>query len=112
MNGRRVRRPRDVNINRGWVFVGLLLLFARNGICADAAPAMPAMPAGPGLDLIQRSCVSCHDIYMIVGKRRARRDWGDILSRMADRGAEVTPEELQVIEEYLVANFSLGGAAR
>jgi len=101
---------------KGWCCAGLLLLMVRIGICAEAVPApsqppaqaAPAMPAGPGLDLIQRSCVSCHDIYMVVGKRRARRDWGDIVSRMADRGAEVTPEELQVIEEYLVANFSLG----
>jgi|KBSMisStandDraft_5_1062788.scaffolds.fasta_scaffold06187_3 hypothetical protein len=111
---RRVCRPGNANILRGWLFGGLLLLLVHDGICADAAPAppqppaptAPAMPAGPGLDLIQRSCVSCHDIYMIVGKRRAPRDWGDIVSRMADRGAEVTPEELHVIEEYLVTNFS------
>jgi hypothetical protein len=29
---------------------------------------------------------------------------------MADRGAEVTPEEMQIIEEYLAQNFSAGAA--
>ena len=43
---------------------------------------------------------------MITGTRRSAGDWADIVNRMADRGAEATPEELQVIEEYLVANFS------
>ena len=105
-------RPRGFNVIRGCL-LGLLMALARTGICADApagtsqTPVSSVVPAGPGRDLIERSCVNCHDIYMIVGKRRAARDWGDVVSRMADRGAEVTPEELQVIEEYLVANFSL-----
>jgi hypothetical protein len=49
---------------------------------------------------------------MIIGKRRTPGEWGDIVNRMADRGAEVTPEELQVIEEYLVANFSVGAGGQ
>ena len=105
------RRPGEFNMSRAWFFAGLTILLVRTGICAAAAPGAsqtpaPAVPAGPGRDLIERSCVNCHDIYMIVAKRRAPRDWADIVNRMADRGAEVTPEELQVIEEYLVANFS------
>jgi|SRR5581483_6337731 len=95
-----------------WHLSGLMLLLICTGICAGAQqsatqPPPPAPPPGPGLDLLQRSCVNCHDIYMIIGKRRAPGEWADIVNRMADRGAEVTPEELQVIEEYLVANFSL-----
>jgi hypothetical protein len=103
------------------ILPGLMLLVMRAGMCADMqqgqAPPNPATPAlaappGPGRDLLQRSCVNCHDIYMIVTKRRTPREWGDIVNRMADRGAEVTPEELQVIEEYLVANFSLPSRER
>ncbi len=96
---------------RYWTLASLMLLLMRAALCADAqqgqAPPAPVAPPGPGLDLLQRSCVNCHDIYMIIAKRRAPREWSDVVSRMADRGAEVTPQELQVIEEYLVANFSL-----
>lgn len=95
---------------RHWILSGSMLLVMRAGICADAlqarAPSPAAPPPGPGLDLLERSCVNCHDIYMIIGTRRAPRDWADIVNRMADRGAEVTPQELQVIEEYLATNFS------
>ena len=71
-----------------------------------AQPASSDPPAGAGLDLIQRSCVSCHDIYMITTKRKTRDEWARIVGVMADRGAEVTPEEMQIIENYLSENFS------
>jgi len=73
-------------------------------LCAAQAPVEP--PAGPGLDLIKRSCVSCHDIYMITSKRKTPDEWAETMELMAARGAEVTPEEMQVIEEYLSQNFS------
>jgi len=79
---------------------------------AAAQPGVFAAPAGPGRDLLRRSCVSCHDIGMITSTRRAPGDWAAIVNRMADRGAEATPEELEIIEEYLVANFSVGSAER
>jgi hypothetical protein len=63
-------------------------------------------PPGPGLELIQRSCVSCHDIYMITSKRKTPDEWATILDVMATRGAEVTPDEMQVIEQYLAEHFS------
>lgn len=71
---------------------------------AEQAPDEP--PAGPGLELIQRSCISCHDIYMITTKRKTPEQWADVMDLMAARGAEVSPEEMQVIEEYLSQNFS------
>jgi len=83
-------------------------LFAMASLVAEAGPGAP--PPGPGLDLIQRSCVNCHDIYMITTKRKTPREWAEIVGVMADRGAEVTPDELQVIESYLVENFSTGAA--
>jgi hypothetical protein len=72
----------------------------------DTPPALTAPPPGPGLSLIHRSCVSCHDINMIVGKHRAPQDWFAIVARMADRGAEVTPDEMQIIEDYFDTNFA------
>lgn len=78
-------------------------------LLAEQTPTDP--PPGPGLDLIQRSCINCHDIYMITTKRKSAREWATVVGLMADRGAEVTPEEIQIIEEYLSQNFSTPGAA-
>ena len=68
------------------------------------APAEP--PPGPGRDLIERSCINCHDIYMITAKRKTPQEWAAVVGLMADRGAEVTPDEMQIIEQYLAENFS------
>jgi hypothetical protein len=78
-------------------------LLAGVPLCAQQAPSEP--PAGPGLELIQRSCISCHDIYMITTKRKTPQQWAEVMDLMAARGAEVTPEEMQVIEQYLARNF-------
>jgi mono/diheme cytochrome c family protein len=82
----------------------LASMFASVPLWAEQAPSEP--PAGPGLELIQRSCISCHDIYMITTKRKTPRQWAEVMDLMAARGAEVTPEEMQIIEEYLSQNFS------
>jgi len=82
----------------------LASIFASVSLWAEQAPNEP--PAGPGLDLIQRSCISCHDIYMITTKRKTPQQWAEVMDLMAARGAEVTPDEMQIIEEYLSQNFS------
>lgn len=89
--------------------VMLASIFASVPLWADQAPSEP--PAGPGLELIQRSCISCHDIYMITTKRKTPQQWAEVMDLMAARGAEVTPEEMQIIEEYLSQNFSAATAA-
>lgn len=81
----------------------LASILAGAPLWAEQAPGEP--PDGPGLELIQRSCISCHDIYMITTKRKTPEQWADVMDLMAARGAEVTPEEMQVIEEYLSRNF-------
>jgi hypothetical protein len=84
----------------------LLTATAIGGLSAQQSTSAEA-PPGPGLELIQRSCISCHDLHIIIQKRRTPAEWADTLGLMADRGAEVTPDEMKVIEDYLAHNFAL-----
>jgi mono/diheme cytochrome c family protein len=77
-------------------------VFAASSLADQSQPP----PPGEGLDLIQRSCINCHDIYMITTKRKTPDEWVALVNLMADRGAEVTPEEIDVIAAYLSQNFS------
>lgn len=74
------------------------------------AQSPDAPPQGEGLELIERSCINCHDIYMITSKRKTPQEWAALLGVMVDRGADVTPEEMQVIEEYLSQHFAPNAA--
>jgi hypothetical protein len=87
-----------------------LLVTALAGVplWAQQAPGEP--PPGPGLEIIERSCVGCHDIYMITTKHKSRDEWATTIELMAARGAEIMPEEMQIIEEYLAQNFSKAAA--
>jgi hypothetical protein len=89
---------------RTWLVVAGISIWACVSQSAEQATAEP--PPGPGLDLIQRSCVGCHDIYMITAKRKTPDEWATTVGLMADRGAEVTPDEMQIIQDYLSQNFS------
>lgn len=96
-----------------WRLIALLPL-ALAGLGAAPLLAQQAAgdpPPGEGLEIIQRACINCHDIYMITTKRKTPDEWAAIVGVMADRGAEVTPEEMQIIEEYLSKNFASGSGA-
>ena len=96
---------------RGKVASALALLLLVSAFGAVRAPsaeqgASTQMPPGPGLELIQRSCIGCHDIYVVIQKRKTPEEWANTLGLMADRGAEVTPDEMKLIQDYLVHNFA------
>ena len=86
--------------------ISVLLLTSAVSVLSAQQSAPADMPPGPGLELIQRSCVGCHDIYVVIQKRKTPAEWADTLGLMADRGAEVTPDEMKVIEDYLAHNFA------
>jgi virginiamycin B lyase len=80
------------------------------GITAGLAAVVPALsqnlPNGNGKDMVQSICTGCHDLSPItdsVGFNRA--DWETVVKSMIDMGAEIKPEQVPVIANYLAANF-------
>lgn len=77
-------------------------------VCAGmlSAKAQAAdLPDGPGKDLIQRACVGCHKAGELTAYRFTRGEYHAIVQRMAERGAQATPAELNVIADYLFEYF-------
>lgn len=95
------RTPTVTHVAGLLVFISVPLL---------AQQTRPPPPPGPGLELLERSCVNCHDLNTITLKRRTPEEWAAVVGLMADRGAEVTPQEIQIITEYLAQNFSNAGS--
>jgi mono/diheme cytochrome c family protein len=74
---------------------------------AGAAPAaaLAPLPSGPGKELVEAHCVTCHDLLRIVASRRQKSDWDAIVANMINRGATASPQERQTIVSYLATQF-------
>jgi len=84
-----------------------LTLLAFHGLLA----APPAPAPGPALGLINERCTSCHTTDTIFAQRKSATDWSATVQLMADRGADVSPEEMATIADYLAKNFPASASA-
>lgn len=86
-------------------------------ICVWIASALlsgagkPKLPEGPGKDITQRICGSCHAAEMVMGRRESRDGWSGILEDMIQRGMKGSNEEYGEVVEYLVAHFPRSAAS-
>jgi mono/diheme cytochrome c family protein len=63
------------------------------------------LPDGPGRQLVEGRCASCHDLGRVVSIRRTKAEWESLTRNMTGRGPQITPEQVQAITDYLTANF-------
>ena len=78
---------------------------------AAAAPPTPAPahgfavltdpPADPALGVMRQKCVACHTLTTVFSQRKTAKDWATTVQAMADRGADVSPDETAAIAKYL-----------
>ena len=66
-----------------------------------------ALPTGPGKELVETRCTTCHDLERVAGVKRSKRDWPAIVANMVTRGASASMEEAQAIAAYLAAQFGI-----
>ena len=64
------------------------------------------LPSGPGRELVSERCALCHSLEKAVATTRSKADWESITHDMVRRGMPATPDEVQLILSYLLANYS------
>jgi virginiamycin B lyase len=78
---------------------------------ASVAPAAAqAFPDGPGKEILEMKCSTCHAPEQVTTFGRSVEEWHEVIVNMIDLGAEVNEEEAKVLTEYLVKNWPLKGA--
>lgn len=63
------------------------------------------LPEGPGKAITKRMCSTCHALTTVTKKRASQDQWGIIVDRMVGLGAKGTDEEVEIVIDYLTANF-------
>jgi mono/diheme cytochrome c family protein len=79
-------------------------------LVTNFGPSAPAagpvtLPDGSGKELVETRCAVCHTLERVTAVMRHTRDWETIVADMYERWGVSAPDEVQAIENYLVANF-------
>ena len=60
------------------------------------------LPPGDARQSVLESCSSCHNLKVVVLARKNRAEWGKAINDMVQRGAQLFPEEIEPITNYLL----------
>jgi hypothetical protein len=81
------------------------------GVSAPA-PAIVAtsgaeLPPGPGKRILDTRCTSCHGLNEVTKFRGfyARPQWRDVVVTMVQYGVRLTPEDVEVLADYLTEHL-------
>lgn len=93
------------------MFKHSLLPLAVAALFASAAPAAAqGFPDGPGKEILEKKCSTCHAPEQVTTFGRSAEEWHEVVVNMIDLGAEVNEEEAKVLVEYLAKNWPLKGS--
>ena len=93
------------------VFSGL---FAATLLWTAAVPAVAGgpmadddLPDGPGKQILDASCTSCHGLDEVTKFKGfyTRAQWRDVVVTMVDYGAKVGPADVEVLADYLAEHL-------
>jgi hypothetical protein len=70
-----------------------------------AAIAQTQAPKDPAKELFEGVCSGCHTLERVKEQHRTKEEWRGTTAAMIDQGAVLTPEETNMLLDYLVKNF-------
>jgi len=63
------------------------------------------LPDGPGKELAEANCNSCHTLLSRVGSGYTENGWKTVLRMMVNQGAELPADQIEPLREYLTRSF-------
>jgi len=72
---------------------------------APAKAVVVELPEGDGKAIATENCQACHKLTNLTKAHKNLDDWKDTVQLMIDRGANVPPEKVDVLVQYLAKNF-------
>jgi competence protein ComEA len=86
--------------------------FVASAAQSSSPPAAAAAPAAgaPQADdknaaTYTRVCSTCHDAQRILSNRRTKDQWGEVIDKMVERGAQGTDDDFAAVLDYLVGHY-------
>jgi hypothetical protein len=80
---------------------GLAIGSATLAVITPLRAQFPTLPEGPGRDLVEVTCGSCHDIEMVAINGRSEERWRLTIDEMVGYGLRLSPSDRALILRYL-----------
>ncbi len=65
------------------------------------------LPDGKAKKLVENNCADCHGLDQVVNSPMSSADWRKTVKRMVNKGASLSPEEIDSVVDYLSVYFPL-----
>jgi cytochrome c5 len=78
---------------------------------SSSANAPVVLPDGDGKAIATENCQACHKLTNLTKAHKSLDDWKDTVQTMIDRGANVQPDQVDTLVQYLAKNFGPKDAA-
>jgi cytochrome c5 len=72
---------------------------------SSSANAPVVLPDGDGKAIATENCQACHKLTNLTKAHKSLDDWKDTVQTMIDRGANVQPDQVDTLVQYLAKNF-------
>jgi competence ComEA-like helix-hairpin-helix protein len=83
----------------------LLAAAAAVAVCTSGQSQPGALPEGPGKELVEVICSSCHSTERIAAQHKTGTEWQDKVLEMLQEEPDVTQAERDQIVAYLAKSF-------
>lgn len=77
-------------------------------VAALAGPLLLAaqqLPEGPGKAIVVSKCDGCHGLDTTVTQKLDREGWESVITRMIERGTDLSDTEQKTVVDYLAIHF-------
>lgn len=75
-------------------------------VLASAPLGAQQLPPGPGADVLKSRCLGCHEADIVTSQKLSLTGWTNSVAKMIRWGAQITPQERELLQPYLAAHFS------
>jgi cytochrome c5 len=69
----------------------------------EAPSEQPASTGGESL--LQERCTACHGLSQVTREQKTRDEWGQTVTRMVGKGAQLNADEQAALIEYLAETY-------
>jgi cytochrome c5 len=71
-----------------------------------------ALPDGPGRQIVERACTTCHGIGVVTSKKLSKQRWQVLVLAMTGTESRLSDTERAEAVEYLTKNFGVSDRGR